>query len=338
MKGKCIVLLIAISMIATGASAVQTDWTAGGSGEFNVAGNWSAGGPSGNEAYIGTSVSGTGSATVTATGDANYLRVGADATGSLTVKAGATLTITGSIYSGTDDDEYHAMDVAVDADGSLTLEAGASINITELDASIGLGKGPVWYGGGNLSVTIGANASINTNDGWVTFGLGSDAGAGISQEITFEGGASVNAGGGDGAWFCIGGTVNVNGTIWLQSQRWRGYSADGAATIVFGANGRIESNGMQFQNGGALIDPTGLTLAPDTWKAVIVDVDGGYWTSSQEQIALTPAAIAAGWQLKLVRGAPFTNQPHSAQVLIPEPATMVLLAIGGIGALLRKRR
>ncbi len=334
MKGKSLVMLVAIALIATGAhAATHKEFTGSVSSAWSVDGNWdTAGVPTVlNQAYVGTAGNASVSAEIVTSGTAYYVRVGGDGEGSLTIKAGATLDITGSIYSGTDDDEWHALDVAVDADGSLTLEAGASINAA---ADIGLGKGPIWYGGGNLSVSLGANASINTGGGWVQFGLGDDSANGISQEITLAGGASIAAGG--GVWFCIGGTVNVSGTVWLNNMRWRGYSADGAATLVLTGDARVESNGVQFQNGGVIIDPTGLTLAPDTWKAVLVDVDGGYWGTGARQTYLTPAAIAAGWQIKQVVGAPFTNQPHSVQVLIPEPASALVLLVG-LASLVRRR-
>ena len=348
---KVTIAFLVVAMIATAASGIgpyglgygQIDHTTTltASGEFSTTATWDNGVPN---ATAQVEISGGLSTNVAASGTAGYIIVGASGgasvSGTLNVEAGATLDIVDVMWSGTDDYEYHSLDIGMSGVGNVTVGAGATVNCA---GDIRIGGGPIWGDGGfegNMTIEAGATINVMGHDlgnsasfdeiltdlpGQGALGIGDFSYDGTPRTLTINS-ATVNA----HIW-AMGGTVTLNGLSTASGFRPRPYA--GGVHLVLGPGGRLDVGHLELGNLG--LDPSGMGIPDGQWVTILYDGDGGYAPAGN--IYFEPG-LDPNWKWKVINGAPYSGDPNYLQVLVPEPATMVLLAIGGIGALLRKRR
>ncbi len=331
---KLVVMLLTIGLMAIGAQA--TDFTGAESSAWNNPNNWTAGVPDANEpANIGTS--GTGSVSVTITGTANAGRTqvglsgGASVTGSLTIAAGASLTTWGS-FENTDEEEVHGFDVGGLSAGNLTLEANATLHMFDGDA-MGVGKSDTWIGGFDTHVIMkpGSTLIVGSAGGeFASFGLG-DGNA--SQIFEIEN-ATI-----DGVLFQIGGTVILKGrdNIHTGTIRFRRYSdPPGTYMELVGDVPLLSAGGLQLQ--GLELDVSATNKpAIGVWVTLFDGGSGTFWLSNSKIVDFI-AGTDPNWRIRIVHPMPSGSERKVQIRYVPEPATLALLAVGGLAALIRKRR
>ena len=362
-EARLAILLVAIGVIAMGAHA--SEFTGAESSDWFDANNWTAGIPGAAiGAEIGTAANADVSAVISGTtAYANGLQVGVGGNGSLElvnkslmvvgtrlnigVSGGTAVTANVvfngdvSCYSGIyneDEDEIHSLDIGGGAKANVTIAAGVSVIAA---SGIGIGKDDRWQGGYETHVSMGEGSLLQSGavgGEWVQFGLGGDV---YPMVLSMQNNATI-----EGTLFHLGGTLEVNGTANLNGgSRWRNLNAPGFAgglnpiIKLIGEGANILTYGFQFglmpKVEGPRLDVSELVIPADTWVTVMTDQDGGFW--GNKDIDFVPGTPSY-WQMQLIAGTPSTEEPHYVQVMVPEPATLVLLVLGGLGVLLRKRR
>lgn len=183
----------------------------------------------------------------------------------------------------------------------------------------------VWLGKSGVDTTLSVGG-LNTN---TTFG-------GVISQVASVGSIKKV---GTGNWTLsgvntyTGDTTVENGTLTLGSTgELRFVVQDGnVSNKVLGA-------GAAALNGLLRLDVSGLTDESGTWKLVDVDAlaesfGGTFGLAFTDGTAFTNAGsgvyTSGDWQFKTATG---------ELTLVPEPATMGLLVLGGVGALLRRRK
>ena len=355
-EARLAILLVAIGVIAMGAHA--SEFTGAESSAWFDANNWTAGVPSGTVgAEIGTAANADVSAVIaSATAYANGVQVGVGGNGSLEIASGSLAVIGGRLnigvaggtavtanvvfngdaycYTGiynSDEDEIHSLDIGGGAKANVTIAAGVSVIAA---STIGIGKDDRWQGGYETHVSMGEGSLLQSGavgGEWVVFGLGGDV---YPMVLSMQNNATI-----EGTLFHLGGTLEINGTANLNGgSRWRNYGMNPVIKLI-GEGAQILTYGFQFgvmpSKEGPRLDVSELVIPADTWVTVMTDQDGGFW--GNKDIDFVPGTPSY-WQMQLIVGTPYTDEPHYVQVMVPEPATLVLLVIGGLGVLLRKRR
>ncbi len=332
-----LVILAAIALIATSAQALDVNSSVIYSGAGNT------------ETNLNIGVASAGSVTVSAGGDltvgtglgsAGMIRVSTGAAGSLHVQAGATLTADGNWYNPIEGESASLVvgggPLATAA--TMVVGAGAVINAK---AGIYFGMTNDWNGGVDADVTLGDGVIINAGlEGTSTKGNIGIAGAGGSGTIVRTKNLTIN---GNARLFFVDGTIEVEGTFAYNVNTGTGpWSMPGwsSATKILkmkGAGAVITTGLNGAQLGKGLVDISELPMPLWTWTTIMTHTKT--WDNfvyDPLKFMLNPATSDPGWQMKSTFDA--VNGGGTLEVMIPEPATMALLAIGGIGALLRKRR
>ncbi|GAF83943.1 unnamed protein product, partial [marine sediment metagenome] len=325
------VLLITTSLMAIGAQA--TVFTEAESTDWFTANNWTAGVPDANtEAHIGTTAYPNVSVVITGTANAGRTMVGASGgagvTGSITIAAGSSLNTWGSFYNSLEDED-HGFDVGGYSGGNLTLEANASLTM-QVGDSMGVGKTDTWAGGFATHVIMKPGSAItigSAGDGWAAFGLGD----GNASQIWEMENATIN-----GVLFHIGGTLILKGRGNLHTggtYRCRTYSDPKGTIIKLVGDVPLLSaaGGLTFQ--GPRVDVSLCNKPPiGNWVTILKGDASTYWPSMQKDINFIPGTDP-NWQIRTVHPMP-SGSVREAQIrYVPEPATLALLALGGLAAL-----
>jgi hypothetical protein len=114
-----------------------------------------------------------------------------------------------------------------------------------------------------------------------------------------------------------------------------GYGNTGAAKVTVSKNASLDVSGNMTVNADAYVQTAGAVTVDGTLTLAggLVYVGGGSWTLAGDQTTAMAAAQVSGYLIATV-----ALNGGGDTVLTPEPATMCLLAVGGLGALLRRRR
>ena len=335
------VLLVAVGLIAVSAQAA--DLVVGAGSTVNV---------SGDITYGSISVEGGGELIVdagaTLSTDIGPLLVGSTGGASLT----ATMTVNGHLNiqgstTNTVEEETHSLDVGGQSQASFTLAAGSSITCSE---TIAFGMDAGWDGGAGYpdsgyrtDVTLENGSSIVA--GFFAMGAGDammgrpDTVVNVNGDVTFNSAAYI-----------VGGTLNINGgTLDLVDKRWTIRSAVGAVDgsspdsdyTVFNFTGAAplfmtteklnwgRLGGNQF---GIVIDISDSSIPHNAWYTLFLgreDTTGG-------EAQLARLSTDSEGILRVVQGS--AGVRSSIDVFIPEPATMVVLALGAVALIRKKRR
>lgn len=86
---------------------------------------------------------------------------------------------------------------------------------------------------------------------------------------------------------------------------------------------------------GPQVDLSEADIPEDQWYTILVGGNAGYWPLNQQSIELVPGSEGL---IRCMNIGSYLDGKKRVEVWIPEPATMALLAIGGIGVLIRKKR
>ena len=342
------VVLVAVGLMAAGASAADSEFTGAVSSDWAVSGNWTAGVPSGTVgALIGTTGNAGVSATISASATAQGVQVGLGGNGSLEVggslnvvthrmiigaSGGASVTadvvfnadttIDGSFYN-SDEKETHSLDIGGGANANVTIAVGVTVTA---NGQIGIGKDDRWVGGFETHVSMAPGSVLNVGyDGSdrCQLGLGGD----VYPMVLSMDNATVN-----GTLFQLGGTLEAIGTVNLNGgSRWRNLNALSLAgglnpVLKFiGSGAEILTYGFQFgimpDNEGPRVDVSELVVPADTWVTVMTDQNGGFWGNSSKDIDFVPGTDS-GWSMQLLPGASGTSDPHFVQVMFSSPQIM----------------
>ena len=384
---KKVLAILLIGMIATAASAADTNAQA--SGAWSATGTWDGGVPTASlsagidggftvtssgviDVAGGIAVGASGSLVVngTLTSELNGLFMtdsSVSVNGSLDIAAGATLISNGNMYTPAEY-EIHAFDAGGLAPTTVTIGAGATLYAK---GGIGLGMDHA-YNYADVYVTVGADAQltadsainpISTDDegGQFNFGKGDDcAGGGTSAYMSIAGGVDIYAP--NKIWHA-GGTIEIQGEVWGHAGFYNHNSASPARLELTGAAGATSlrtgdeaggNSGWMYVRSDYALDLNGLTgVVDDTWYTIVTG-----WASGGKKydadLWANPVAGVIGSDPDLRFRVTFENQlwvvnqwnPDGAwmggdatvQFKVPEPASLAVLSLGGIAALLRKRR
>ena len=296
-------------------------------------------------------------------GGSNHVSPGTTASGLLNITNGSTFKVIGSMWV-CDPDSGVAFDVNVDG-GTLTTGAfmdfgnGANsvVNVTMNNATITAGSSLKFanHGGSQVTAVLTNSTVTSTSTMYLNDGSGSNS----YSDVQMNGGSlsvggnlyiSDDAGAGSQAYFTLnGGDVTVTGYLTLP---WETTSANAHLTINDGMMTINDAIGIQlgynwgdpvdpgvveariFMNGGMLQGEDLIFNAADSmvvYTGGILKVNGVNM-SEAEMEALIGTKIdvsgAAGYDIITLGG-------YTA--LVPEPATMALLGLGGLALIRRKR-
>jgi T5SS/PEP-CTERM-associated repeat protein len=264
---------VALGMVlASTVPSWAVDWTGAASSDWFNAGNWSGGVPINTSITLVDTVT-PNSTVVGATGaQSDYLKVGAVATGALTIQTGGT----------------------VSSNSGMIAESAGSAGTAMVD-----GAGSIWTNSGDLTIGLGGNGTLTVRNG---ASLSSDAGL-VGFNSTSNGTATVDGAG--STWtnssdlyvgFAGNGTLNVSsggvvsssgtGVIAIDPGSVGAVAVTGAGSAWTFANdlyaGSSGSASLSILNGGSLSTGGGSYLAVSSGStgAATVDGAGSTWTSS----------------------------------------------------------
>jgi autotransporter-associated beta strand protein len=328
-----------------------------------------------NQGQIGSTNIATlnGSATLTLVGNNTLAGIVFNSNGGTTtptVNPGGTLTLNGNISSTPSN-----VAVTPTISGGFLDFAGATRNIT-VDAlstapaltgldiiSVIQNGGFNKKGAGVLNLT-GANTyaggtTVSAGTLLVNNTTGSGTGSGavtvnssgiLSGTGTINGAVTVNSGGTLSGTGTINGTVNVNsGGILAPGASAGTLTINNSLVLADGSVLEFELNGTNQTVGGGVNDlitnVTDLTLGGTlniTELASFGSVAGWeVWRLFDYTGALTDNGLTIGTHPTLPGTCNFaidTSIPNQVNLLVPEPATLALLGLGGLGVLLRRKR
>ncbi len=273
---------------------------------------------------------------------------GAGLTASMTVNG--HLNIQGSTTN-TGEVETHSIDIGGQSAANFTLAAGSSITAS---GTIAFGMDAGWTGDPNwippysdsgyrTDVTLGNGSSIVA--GSFTMGAGDammgrpDTVVNVNGDVTFNASAYI-----------VGGTLNINGgTLDLVDKRWTIRSAVGAvdgsspdsdytvfnftgAAPLFKTTEKLNWGRLGGNQFGIVIDISDSSIPHNVWYTLCLGREGG--TAGEAELARL--STDSEGILRVIQGS--AGVRSSIDVFIPEPATMVVLALGAVALIRKKRR
>ena len=330
-----LVILAAIALIATSANAVVIDADATYSGAANVETGIDVGSGAATAAATVTVQAG---ADLTVTTDLFTVGAGSSYNAGLVIEAGATVNADGNYYW-PPEQEHHTMDIGAESDATATI--AGTLN---LSYEMGIGQDYTWSANAAADVTI---TGTITGGAWIMFGATETAG-GPETIVRSSSPADVSA----MTYFHTGGTLELTGTTTVKSYRGRNYGEEKTVVKAKGAAPHILATGGCGQQQGITLDVSECTIPELTWHRLLEGITAWnrYWYLGSSHAVDWETGTNeytgpgdTGW-LKRHRsiledvGGEEKIVQMTEIFYVPEPATMVLLAIGGIGVLLRKKR
>lgn len=330
-KAKIVPMAIGTLVMFAGAGglahAATYQWTVA-SGNWATPGGWNPSGPPAPNDTAFLNYGGNAGATATVNSSTDYAGVVYDGIYSnndaIAVATGGNLTVNAALIVG----DVNNATPTVTTTGTVN-QTGGTMNINE--GTLGTNGGGNTEGIYNLS---GGTLSVNYTDGTGSTGLVIGTGTNNTGYLGISGGTFTSAAPIQLAY----GTMLVAGSSGSASYTGTGtgltVSADGILSFIMGATSVSDVN----LNSGALSLASGSTLTVNgsayTGNGGVIPLVGfGSSTGNFSNIALT--GFSSRFNESVV---PTANALNLDITVVPEPATLGLVALGGMGLLLLKRR
>jgi hypothetical protein len=368
--GKKLLVFSLVLGLCSMASAATFDWNNGAvDGDWYNPANWTVTGgsttfPTEGTGYYTNADVGTinitdGSTVNTGIGGPGNCSPGTTAAGLLNITNGSTFNVTGQLWV-CDPESGVAFDVNVDnstltTGGVMDFGNGANsvVNVTATNSTLTAGGSLKFanHGGSNVTAVI-TNSTTTVAERYYQ----NDAGAtNLYSDVTFDGGTldialnmyvNDDAGAGSEAYLLLTGGVDVtvggfmtmpwvtdgikthitvdDATLTIAGLLAMGYDG-GPGTVesrLFLMDGTVQVDDLGFEASDSVIVYTGGQLLVNNANMTVVDMTALIGTKID-------VSGAAGYEVTTIGG-------YTA--LIPEPATMALLGLGGLALMRRKRR